>query len=113
MINTESFSSRVERRILGLEGRLHSSGHNGLPHLEHMAPVKKSYIDNNIKLYEFHLKEALKNAPCQGCKKLVTAALVGLEIYKTMSRSNRGRTDISDEEIQRIKADVERKSELY
>lgn len=113
MINTGSFSSRVERRILGLEGRLHG-GHNGLPHLEHTAPaVKKSYIDDKIKLYEFHLQEALKNAPCQGCKNLVTAAIVGLEIYKTMSRSDRSRADISDEEIQRIKADVERKSGLY
>ncbi len=105
---TETFSARVERRILGLESRMHGN-HNGLPH----PIVKKSYVDDKIKLYEFHLHEALKNAPCQGCKKLVTAALVGLEIYKTMSESDRSRADISEEEIQRIKADVERKASLY
>lgn len=111
MINTESFSARVQRRILDLDSKLHSR-HNGLPHLEQPA-VKKSYIDDKIKLYEFHLNEALKNSPCQGCKKLVTAALVGLEIYKTMAEDGRSRADISEEEIRRIKADVERKSGLY
>lgn len=112
MINTDSFTARVEKRIFDLESRLHG-GHNGLPHPDHAAPAVKSYADDKLKLYEFHLHEALKNAPCNGCKNLVTAALVGLEVYKTMSGSGRSRADISEEEIQRIKADVERKSGMY
>ena len=70
---------------------------------------KESTVDTKIKEYEYHLKEALKVAPCSGCKALVTSALVGLEIYKRMDKEGMKREDFTDDEIQRIKREIEQK----
>lgn len=70
---------------------------------------KESIVDTKINEYEYHLKEALKVAPCSGCKALVTSALVGLAIYKRMDKEGMKREDFTDDEIQRIKREIEQK----
>ncbi len=70
---------------------------------------KEDIIDAKIKRYTYHLQEALKNAPCSGCRQLVISALVGVEIYKMMEQEGRTREDFTDEEIQRIKQEIEEK----
>lgn len=102
-----SFSARVERHILGLESRLHG-GHNGLPNPERNE-LTKSYIDNKIEKYEYHLREAYKSAPCSGCKNLIRSALVASAIFRQMSKAGKSRADFSEEEIGKIKREVELK----
>ena len=70
---------------------------------------KEDIIDDKIKRYTFHLQEALKNAPCPGCRQLVISALVGVEIYKMMEQEGRTREEFTDEEIQKIKREIEQK----
>lgn len=67
----------------------------------------KSYIDDQIKMYKHHLEQALRYAPCPGCRKLVISALVGVEIYREMDDKGLGRDDITDEEVNRIRKEVE------
>lgn len=90
------FSNRIETMILEME-----SGMKGRQ--------PKSYIDDQMTRYENALKEAMKYAPCSGCKRTVLASLVALEIFKEMSRKNRSRAEMNDDEIERIKRDVERR----
>jgi len=70
---------------------------------------KESYIDTKIEQYTHHLHEALRYAPCPGCRQLVISALVGVEIFKRMEQLGMKREDFTDEEIQRIKREIEQK----
>uniref|UniRef100_A0A6M3M9G5 Uncharacterized protein n=1 Tax=viral metagenome TaxID=1070528 RepID=A0A6M3M9G5_9ZZZZ len=70
---------------------------------------KESYIDTKIDQYTFHLHEALKYAPCPGCRQLVISALVGVEIFKRMEQLGMKREEFTDDEIQRIKREIEQK----
>lgn len=70
---------------------------------------KESIIDTKIEQYTFHLQEALKYAPCPSCRQLVVSALVGVEIYKMMEQQGRKREEFTDEEIQKIKREIEQK----
>lgn len=70
---------------------------------------KESIIDTKIEQYTFHLQEALKYAPCPGCRQLVVSALVGVEIYKMMEQQGRKREEFTDDEIQKIKREIEQK----
>ncbi|MFH0904245.1 MAG: hypothetical protein V1854_03545 [Methanobacteriota archaeon] len=72
-------------------------------------PSKESIIDTKIRNYTFHLQEALKYAPCPGCRQLVISALVGVEIYKMMEQEGRTREEFTEEEIQKIKREIEEK----
>lgn len=72
---------------------------------------KEDIIDAKIKRYTFHLQEALKSAPCPGCRQLVISALVGVEIYKMMEHEGRAREEFTDEEIQKIKRHIEQQYE--
>ena len=65
--------------------------------------------DDGITVYKHHLKEALRHAPCPGCKKLVTGALVGVEIFEKMEETGVGVKEISQEEIEKIKQSVQEK----
>lgn len=69
----------------------------------------ENFVDAKIKNYEFHLQQALKFAPCPGCRKLVISALVGVEIYKMMEMQGKTREEITENEIQRIKTEIEQK----
>ncbi len=70
---------------------------------------KESIVDTKIRNYTFHLQEALKSAPCPGCRQLVISALVGVEIYKMMEQEGRSREEFTDDEIQKIKREIEEK----
>ena len=70
---------------------------------------KESYIDTKIEQYTYHLHEALRYAPCPGCRQLVISALVGVEIFKRMEQLGMKREEFTDDEIQRIKREIEQK----
>jgi len=70
---------------------------------------KESYIDTKIEQYTHHLHEALRYAPCPGCRQLVISALVGVEIFKRMEQLGMKREEFTDDEIQRIKREIEQK----
>lgn len=65
------------------------------------------YLKDKTEKYEYHLQEALRNAPCPGCKNLTIAGLVGLEIYKQMEQQGKAREDFTDAEVERIRKQVE------
>lgn len=73
------------------------------------AESTPDYLKDKISKYEYHITEALKNAPCPGCKNLSVSALVGLEIFKAMQQGGKDRKDFTDEEIDRIRREVEAK----
>lgn len=73
------------------------------------GPAKENIIDTKIKNYTYHLEQALKFAPCPGCRNLVISALVGVEIYKMMERDGKTREDFTDQEIQKIKREIEQR----
>ncbi len=70
---------------------------------------KESYIDTKIRNYTYHLEEALKYAPCPGCRSLIISALVGVEIFKRMEQLGMKREEFTDDEIQKIKREIEQK----
>lgn len=72
-------------------------------------PSKENIIDTKIRNYTHHLEQALKYAPCPGCRNLVVSALVGVEIYKMMELEGRKREEFTDDEIQKIKREIEQK----
>lgn len=123
-----SLESRVERRFLEIEGRLRGRGvGKEAAQPEEHVPKITSYVDDQIDKYEFYLTEIMRNvrgarstAPCSGCKKTVESikivtlgSLTALAIYKAMSSDGRTRADFSDEEIQRIKKEVEQRYANY
>ncbi len=71
--------------------------------------AKESIVDTKIRNYTYHLEQALKYAPCPGCRHLVVSALVGVEIYKMMEQEGRKREEFTEEEIQKIKREIEQK----
>lgn len=116
---TESFSSKVNKRILEMEKTMRGKDgllHPGKPGNKENVPAPKqqrSFIDDKIDRYRAALQEAMRNAPCGGCKRLVLSALVGLAIFEAMSESGKSREDISDADIDRIKKEVEQKYANY
>lgn len=70
---------------------------------------KEDIVDKKIRKYTYHLQEALKFSPCPGCRQLIISALVGVEIYKMMEQEGRTREEFTDEEIQKIKREIEQK----
>lgn len=72
-------------------------------------PSQESIMDTRIRNYTHHLEQALKYAPCPGCRNLVVSALVGVEIYKMMEQEGRKREEFTDDEIQKIKREIEQK----
>lgn len=68
---------------------------------------RDSIIDTKIEQYTLHLQEALKSAPCPGCRQLVISALVGVEIFKRMEQLGMKREEFTDDEIQKIKREIE------
>lgn len=70
------------------------------------GPEDESPSDVKIRKYTYHLEQALKFAPCPGCKQLILSSLVGVEIFKAMEKNDLKREDFTDEEIQNIKKRV-------
>lgn len=105
-----SLESRVERRFMEIEDRLRGHGvGSGVQHPEKLVPT--NYIDDKIERYKNALEIAMRNAPCAGCRRLVLGALTGLAIYEHMD--GKQRSEIPDDEIERIKKEVERKYANY
>jgi len=76
-------------------------------------PDEPGYVDDKIEKYKFHLEQALINSPCAGCKILVKSGLVAVNIYEEMVKSGKTREEFTDEEIEKIKKEVEEKYEDY
>ena len=70
---------------------------------------KESIVDTKIRNYTHHLQEALKFSPCPGCRSLIISALVGVEIFRKMEQLGMKREEFTDDEIQRIKREIEQK----
>lgn len=70
---------------------------------------EKGYIESKIDNYTYHLEKALEYAPCPGCRALVISALVGVEIYRRMEEQGMKREEFTEEEIQKIKREIEEK----
>lgn len=70
---------------------------------------KESIVDTKIRNYTHHLEEALKFSPCSGCRSLIISSLVGLEIFKRMEQLGMKREQFTDDEIQKIKREIEQK----
>ena len=121
----------MERRFLEIEGRLRKAGmgKEAAQPDKFITPVPKitSYAEDQIDRYEHHLNEIMRNvrearvvSPCAGCKKTVQSikimtlgALTALAVYKAMSSEGRDRADFDDDEIARIKKEVELKYSNY
>ncbi len=117
---SKSLDSRVEQMYLELYAQVRNKPAR-MPKTP--ATINTSPADDQIERYEFHLNEIMKNvqkaraySPCAGCKKTVESikivtlgSLTALAIFKAMSAEGKSRSDISDDEIQQIKIDVERK----
>lgn len=74
---------------------------------ESPAEAEKTYIQSQIEKYTYHLEQALRYAPCPGCRSLVISALVGVEIYRRMEERRMKREEFTDEEIEKIKKEIE------
>lgn len=68
-----------------------------------------SYVEDKVDKYVGALEEALRYSPCPGCRTLVESALIGAEIYRRMEREGKKKEDISQEEVERIRKEIEGK----
>jgi hypothetical protein len=94
---------------------------------KNILSITTSPADDQIEKYEFYLNEIMRNvrearaySPCSGCKKTVESikittlgSLVALAVFKAMTSEGKSRADFSDDEIARIKKDVERRYANY
>lgn len=64
---------------------------------------------NQTEMYTHHLEQALRHAPCPGCKKVVMGGLTSAEIFKYMEETGMSAKDIDDEVIEKIKQHVKEK----
>lgn len=112
---TETFSSKVNKRVLEMEKTMRGKDgllHPGKPGIKENGSIQtqpRSYIDDKIERYQAALETALKNAPCSGCRRLVLSCLTGHAIFQAMTASGKNRDEISDADIDRIKKEVEQK----
>lgn len=67
------------------------------------------YVDEQVRMYKYHVQEALKHAPCSGCRKIQISALVAVRIYEEMVKGGKKREEFTHEEIERIKKEIEEK----
>jgi len=66
---------------------------------------------DQVEMYTHHLEQALKHAPCPGCKKVVMGGLTTAEIFKYMEETGLAAKDIDEAEIEKIKKHVKEKYE--
>lgn len=64
---------------------------------------------DQVEMYTHHLEQALRHAPCPGCKKVVLGGLTTAEIFKYMEETGLPAKDIDDEIIENIKKHVKDK----
>lgn len=67
------------------------------------------YVDEQVRMYKYHVQEALKHAPCPGCRKIQISALVAVRIYEEMVKGGKKREEFTQDEIDRIKKEIEEK----
>ena len=65
---------------------------------------------DQVEMYTDHLEQALRHAPCAGCKKMVMGGLTTAKIFEHMEDTGLSAKDIDDAEIEKIKSDVK---EMY
>ena len=66
---------------------------------------------DQVEMYTHHLEQALRHAPCPGCKKVVMGGLTTAEIFKYMEETGMSAKEIDDAEIEKIKQRVRDKYE--
>lgn len=64
---------------------------------------------DQIEMYNYHLEQALRHAPCPGCKKMVMGGLTTAKIFEHMEDTGLSAKDIDDAQIEKIKSDVKEK----
>lgn len=64
---------------------------------------------DQVEMYTHHLEQALRHAPCPGCKKVVMGGLTTAEIFKYMEETGMSAKDIGDDVIEKIKQHVKEK----
>lgn len=117
--NTRIIDSILPKRLKPGDGRIIDSvlpKHGLLPSTKKLegkpaGAVKESteeYTTDDDQ-YIHHLEEALRHAPCPGCKKLVEGALVGGNVYKKIQQTGRSVKEIKEEEMEQIKQEVKDK----
>ena len=66
---------------------------------------------DQVQMYTHHLEQALRHAPCPGCKKVVIGGLTTAEIFKYMEETGLSAKNIDDAVIEKIKQNVKEKYE--
>lgn len=64
---------------------------------------------DQVEMYTYHLEQALRHAPCPGCKKMVMGGLTTAQIYQHMEDTGLSAKDIDDADIEKIKSNVKEK----
>jgi len=64
---------------------------------------------DQVEMYTHHLEQALRHAPCPGCKKVVIGGLTSAEIFKRMEETGMSVKEMDDAEIEKIKQFVKDK----
>ncbi len=64
---------------------------------------------DKVEMYTYHLEQALRHAPCPGCRKMVMGGLTTAQIYQHMEDTGLSAKDIDDAEIEKIKHNVKEK----
>ena len=64
---------------------------------------------DQVEMYTYHLEQALRHAPCPGCKKIVMGGLTTAKIYEHMEDTGLSAKDIDGAQIEKIKSDVKEK----
>uniref|UniRef100_A0A6M3M856 Uncharacterized protein n=1 Tax=viral metagenome TaxID=1070528 RepID=A0A6M3M856_9ZZZZ len=79
------------------------------PLIKREAVKEEPLSGDQNEMYTHHLEQALRYAPCPGCKKVVIGGLTSAEIYKRMEETGMSVKDMDDAEIQKIKQYVKDK----
>ncbi len=62
--------------------------------------------------YVWHLEQAYRLAPCNGCRKIVESGLVAAEIVRITEETGKTVEQVKDEEIDAIKAKIKQRVEV-
>ena len=76
---------------------------------ESSKDISPELSGDQVEMYTYHLEQALRHAPCPGCRKMVMGGLTTAQIYQHMEDTGLSAKDIDDAEIEKIKRNVKEK----
>ena len=83
-----------------------------VPHTRGDEPEPEPELSGDqTEMYTHHLEQALRYAPCPGCKKVVMGGLTTAEVYKRMEETGMSVKEMEGAEIEKIKQHVKEKYE--